>query len=252
MLDHVAIHVGDPQRAVRAGTRHYRTAPTVLAGKEIVPLLALGPVCLEAGTLYGQHLVLNQIVKRLANEGVRFVGRPEQPIVAIDRPAASGSKPARLMKVVIPFLRRARRKHLRTPGADQMPDRLRRRDVRVSRQVAIVDDIVPKRVGVLGAEPIAPCVAVASELCGARFRSELPRVGAEAKVTAPDREPLSGSPASDFGAAAVTGVVPAVGTVHPTVEPPPKAVDAELLVAFMKSLDQHLANVGPAVPVGIA
>jgi hypothetical protein len=36
MLDHVAIHIGDPQRSIGAGADHDGAAPAVFAGEEVV------------------------------------------------------------------------------------------------------------------------------------------------------------------------------------------------------------------------
>ena len=70
VLDHVAIHVHDPQRAIGSGARHHGAAPAVFAGEKLARFLARRAVRGEAHARIVDDIVLHEIVERLAREGV--------------------------------------------------------------------------------------------------------------------------------------------------------------------------------------
>ena len=72
MLDHVSVHVDDPQRSIGSRSYHHRTTPTVFAGEEVGPRLGGIATELEAHVVFSNQVVLHQIVKGLACERVLF------------------------------------------------------------------------------------------------------------------------------------------------------------------------------------
>ena len=76
MLDHVAIHVGNPQRAIRPGTGEHRATPSIRRCEEIL-LPVVGAFPLEGHNAVPQHGTLNDVVKRFAGEGMRHVATSE-------------------------------------------------------------------------------------------------------------------------------------------------------------------------------
>src|SRR3954468_18864953 len=56
----------------------------------------------------------------------------------------------------------------------------------------------------------------------------------------------------DFRGRAITAVVAADGAVNPIVEAPAQSINAKLLIAFEKSAEENLTNIGATVAIGIA
>ena len=83
--------------------------------------------------------------------------------------------------------------------------------VRIAAGVAVIEGVVPDRVGVVAAEPAAPVVAIAPVLCLAGQRLEAAFCG---EIAAAETEDLAGFGGGDFPAAV------AVGEVEPTVGAP--------------------------------
>ena len=75
VLDHVAVNVHDPESAVGTGARHDRAAPAIFAGEKVRALLSARTPCGEGHAVLRDDIALNEIVKRLAREGVHFVAR---------------------------------------------------------------------------------------------------------------------------------------------------------------------------------
>ena len=84
MLDHVAVHVDDPEGSVRPRPRHDRPTPAIFRGKEIQVILGFRPFGGETFSIALEDHTLHQVVKRLAGESINIVVR-EEVIVPVDR-----------------------------------------------------------------------------------------------------------------------------------------------------------------------
>ncbi len=87
MLNHVAVHVGKPQCAVRTGAGENRAAPPISRRKKI-PLTIVGALTAEADSILPDHRALDDVVKRLASERMCHSAAAEQDRVPINRRAA--------------------------------------------------------------------------------------------------------------------------------------------------------------------
>ena len=235
VFDHVAVHVGDPHRAVRTGAHHDRSAPAVLAGEEIE--LPAHPLAAEAHPVLVQSDPLHEVVEGFADEGG---GVGAQPFVAVDRAAASRGVAPLVVEAMVAFLRLAGGMDRRLRGREHHDPPVRRGEVGVAAQIVVGQDIVPERTGVLRAEPVAPVVAVAPELRRPGGGFQLAGVGPETEVAAADLDVDARAVRGEHGALGIVGVVPAGSDVDPAVEPPAQAVGAELLVALAEPGDEFL------------
>src|SRR5687767_3286844 len=115
----------------------------------------------------------------------------------------------------------------------------------------ILERVVPHRVAVVAAEPVAPVVPLAAELRLARLSVNLARVGANPQVAAVDVD-LGSYSLSLWERAGVRvqrrqrpdhPPAVAIPDIQPIIEPPPQAVHAVLLVPFAEALVKDLPHV---------
>src|SRR5262249_49919523 len=69
MLDDLAIHVRDPETAVRPGLDHRGPEPVVARSEKLRLLLARRPATAKRHSLRRHNLAMNQVVDRLADKG---------------------------------------------------------------------------------------------------------------------------------------------------------------------------------------
>jgi hypothetical protein len=91
-----------------------------------------------------------------------------------------------LLEIVVAFLRRAGGIDGRIRAAGELDAAVAGGEVGVAAEVVLREDVVPERVGVLRAEPVAPVVAIAAELGGAALGFDLAGIEADAEVAAAD------------------------------------------------------------------
>src|SRR5689334_20560877 len=105
MLDDVAIHIDHPQRPIRPGSRHHGPKPLILRGKKFALLFLCCAGRGERCTGWLENKMMNEVVDRLADEGVLGSIAPEEQIVAIDRHAAGAGEMIDVLEGVKPLLR---------------------------------------------------------------------------------------------------------------------------------------------------
>ena len=146
-----------------------------------------------------------------------------------------------------------RREDFRIARETELFLRVGRGVVRISADVMIAEHVMPKRVAVLDAEPVAPVIAIAAKLRGAGLRFEKMLIRSNAKIAAAECDSLSRGGRFDLSADAVTGVVSSACAVDPVIDAPPKAVDPELLVAFIETGEEHFrTSARPSLSVSSA
>ena len=84
MFDHVAIHVDDPQRPVGPRSGHHRATPAVFAGKEVSLRFGWIATKSKAHAFVNDQVVLDQIVKRFAGEGMLIHSTIEHHLISIN------------------------------------------------------------------------------------------------------------------------------------------------------------------------
>ena len=156
MLDHVAVHVDDPEGSVRPGACHDRPAPAIFRGKEIQVILGFRPFGGETFSIALEDHTLHQVVKGLAGESINVFVR-EEVIVPVDRGRTSAGEATGLIEVVKAFLGWSGGKDERvTFGQDA--SRIRRSEIRIPGKVAMFQYVVPERKAILDTEPISPVI----------------------------------------------------------------------------------------------
>ena len=103
MLDHIAVHVDDPEGSVRPGAGHDRPAPAIFRGKEIQFILGFRPFGGETSAVRPHDKVLHQVVKGFAGEGMSVVVL-EEVLVPVDRGGTSAGEATGLIEAVEAFL----------------------------------------------------------------------------------------------------------------------------------------------------
>lgn len=131
---------------------------------------------------------MDEVVKRLAGEGVNLVAREEE-VIPIDHGGAGARETSGVVETVKAFLRRGGLEDGWVP-CEELATGIRGGEVGVAGEVALFENVVPDREAILDAEPIAPVVAGAAELrrAGDWFEESLP--GLHAKVEAAEVEGL--------------------------------------------------------------
>src|SRR5687767_3497706 len=104
---------------------------------------------------------------------------------------------------------------------------------------------MPKRIGVVAAEPVIPLVAASAELSLTRLSFHFVLVRTNAQIAATDWQLRACLHGFDFSAAVT------VGDVEPIVDSPTESVGAMLLIPRDETGEQLFLFVGPPVPVGI-
>ena len=248
MVDAAARHVDHPDRPVRSGVSIRWAEPDVAGDEKFRLLLVERPFAVEGDSVGRKDLAVQHVENRVAHEQIASIGGAEQ-VVAVDHQAAQRGPKARL-----PFRQRWRRL---TPVAEHTADRVdvsigrdvqpsrRRCEMGIAAEVMIGQHIVPAGLGVVQTEPVPPVVPIAAVLRGTGLRIHQPFVHTDAKVASVDVRYLTGLYRSDFSA------TPAVGHVHPVVQPPARMIDEQLRVADIEPGKQGLPKIGPAIAVGI-
>ena len=98
---------------------------------------------------------------------------------------------------------------------------------------------------------MSPRVAVASKLRRSRFDLHFAGQWMKTKVAAPDRQASPLPMREDLNLCAVSGMMPAVRTIHPTVQAPTQTVDAQLLIALIKTRKPDLTSIGATIAGGV-
>ncbi len=150
-----------------------------------------------------------------------------------------------------PFLRRLVGEHPRVARRADLPARVGIGDVRIAAKVARRQNVVPERVAVVHAEPVAPVVTHAAVLRRPGRGFNPARVGIEPKVATANHDRLAADPGADVVGPTVTDGDRTGRTMDAVVQPPVQAVDAKLMVALKKSLKQCPPHVRPAVAVRV-
>ena len=103
VLDHVAIHVDDPEGSVGSGARHDGAGPAVFGGEEVRFVIGSGTLGSETVAVTFQDDVLDEIVKWFAGKGVHgFV--VEEKVIAIDHGRTGAGVAAGVVETVESFL----------------------------------------------------------------------------------------------------------------------------------------------------
>ena len=189
-------------------------APTIARRKELRGSLVVGAATLERHAVAFDDLAMDQIVNRLADEGVA-VEFFSQEVIAIDRQTTGRREAVRLVEVVESGERATRGKDF--GGTRRNGNRMRqfrRREIWIAAHIAIAQDVVPGRIGVVAAEPIAGIVTAAAVLRAARLGVDLtgPRVVTE--IAALNVDDLPSARRTNLAVAI------AVGEIEPVIEPP--------------------------------
>ena len=99
VLDHKAIHVHDVERAIGSGAGHDGSAPAVFAGEKIALFFSRGATEAVGHAVFDDDVVLHQIMKRLAGEGIHLAFAAwEEEFIAIDHAAARRGEMAGVFK----------------------------------------------------------------------------------------------------------------------------------------------------------
>ena len=78
VLDDKAVHVNNPQRAVRSGPRLHRAEPVVLRGEKLVLLFVRRAIAPEGNARRFEHEPMHQVVHRLTDECIAVIVRSQQ------------------------------------------------------------------------------------------------------------------------------------------------------------------------------
>src|SRR5882672_10236666 len=108
MLQHLAIHVRDVERAVRAGLEHDGTEPIVGRSEELAVRLIRSAVAGEGDAVWLQYFAMDDVMHRVADEDARRKVRAEQ-VVAIRHGTVAAGDVVELLRIVEPLSRAARR-----------------------------------------------------------------------------------------------------------------------------------------------
>ena len=73
VFDHVAVHVDDPERAIRSGARHDGAAPAVFGSEEVEGAAEAVVGGDEADAGFGDDVSLDEVVEGFAGEGLHRV-----------------------------------------------------------------------------------------------------------------------------------------------------------------------------------
>ena len=154
MFDHVAVHVGDPQSAVRAGGDENRSKPVVARRQKIAILFIHRAATAKGRAVPAHHGSRDQIVDGFARKRVARKSRIKQ-VASINNRAAGRRKPVGRVKIVEAFQRAADWKHGRISGNFRnLAARIGRRHVRIAAEVPIVEREVKHGAAVVAANQL--------------------------------------------------------------------------------------------------
>ena len=186
MFDHKAVHIDDPQGAIRSRPRLHGPKPVVFRGEKFALLLVRGAITAECDTVRLENEPVDEVVDRFADKRIA-VKIGAQQIIAIDGQAAGRSRAPGRVGIVEPFQYPAGGKELIRIGIGWHEDpRGRRREERIAAKSLIGQGIMPEQRAVVAPEPVAPVVARAPLLREARGRLEVASVGVHPEIAAAD------------------------------------------------------------------
>ena len=246
VLDDHAIHVDDPQRAVGTVLDVDRPRPVVGRRIKLRVQLARRAEAGKRGPQRFENPPRQQVVHRLAHEGVAPILLAEQ-VVPIDQRAARRRDAVRAFRMVETPERAADRIEVVRIFLRHHHDGFRRRDERVAADVAILQRRVEQQLAVLVGKIVAPVVAGTSLLrAAAALQLEQVTIGIHAEVADAQLHFQT-----RFVGAMNRAAEQPVGSMNPVVEPVAQAVHAGLPVAGIEAGEDHFADVGLAVAVGV-
>ncbi len=148
---------------------------------------------------------MNQIMDRFADKTVANELLPKHP-VSINHSAASRCKSIVTMRFVESFESFADWKNDRWPGRfGYGAFGERSGQVRIAREHVIAKYIVPHRIAVVAAEPVAPAISIAPELSVSRRKLHFAGVGADSQIVMTDVQFLACLDGDDFPVAVTVG-----------------------------------------------
>ncbi len=264
MLDRLAVHVQDGERAVRRVREVHRPEPVVARGQEFDT--RIGPGRLEDRAVLGERLAVDQVAADVADEGVAVVLRRVGG-APVDRDARGRREEAGRDQL----RRRQSLHHVRVgrslAGPDDSPG-LGRADPEDRPRAAFDRDVgqhgprrvervpvhglggkhdLPDVVAVIADEPVAPVVEAMAELAAARDRLEVRPVGPEAEVAAAEGHGLR----VGLGQVADLAAIAPARPVDPAVGAPDQAVHEPLHVLGAEAGEELAPDVGHAVAVEV-
>ena len=253
MLDRSTIHVGDVERAVRAGREIDRAKPVVARGQELAAFIhhARG----KGRTHRRQPVPMHEVAGGIAHENIAVVIH-RQRVTPINLNAARGAEEARV----------------RIGGGEIVADRIdpRRRvpvfqevvhhalghvlhglgecEVRVALEESRRQHRVLNVYAVHADEAVAPVVEGLPKLSAPVHRLDLKRERIEPRVGAD----LYGRPVGMRGRSNLPGARQAAGQVDPAIRSERRMRHAQLRrVAGVETGQHHALHIGPAVAVGV-
>src|SRR5262249_25676055 len=160
-------------------------------------LLIDGPGATERHSRWRDHLAVDEVVDRFADEQAAREARAEE-LVAVDDRAARRREPPRGTGIVEARQHAAEREHWSRPRHRRhLWAHLRRREVRVAAEVVVGQDVVPHWHAVVAAEPVVEIIAAAAVLRLTSGSVDVAGVRADAEVAAGDVDDLAGLERSD-------------------------------------------------------
>ena len=195
---------------------------------------------------------------RLSRQSIPVKLRP-QPDVPIDHCTTGRCEPIRRAKVVVPVKRRAARKHRgRTWHRRHLLSNARQTRMRIPLHITLLQTILPDRIRVVIAEPVAEIIPLTPKLRrpGDTLRSIRVRLNSEIPTTQQHRctrrTTATGIryPRYRSQTRHQTSAV-AIRQIQPTVQPPPQTIHSVLLIAFHKSRVQRLPQISHPITIPI-
>ena len=245
MLKDEAVHVGDIQRTVGAHPQGRGPEPVIGAGQEFGTLLAGGPLAVQGAAPGAEHLLMDDVVDRFANEDRVRVGRPEQVIAVRSGTAPTGHMIQRPRLVGPDQGRGGREGPGRIFALGQHLAHPLHRHLRISAEIMLRQGHLPQPGGVVVAEPVTPIIATTAELGLGRDGLHLAGVRIHPQIASANGQGLAGLE-TFHGPAAI-----AVGEVKPAVETPFESIEAVLLIALGEAREEHASHIGTPVAIGV-
>src|SRR5688572_17621501 len=113
---------------------------------------------------------MNEVMEWFAGESLDSIAFGKEQCVTVDHSGAAGGEVSALFEAVEALFCSADRIDFGIERHHDLLDGIGGRDMRISAQVFLLQDVMPERATVLAAEPAAPIVAVSSELRGTGLR----------------------------------------------------------------------------------
>ena len=234
VLDHVSIHVDDPQRSIGSGSDHHRPTPAVLAGEKIGLRTQHVMPCLETDSVLTDHIVLDEVMKRLTGKCVLLGPTFEQIVIAVNQRRTRRCESTGLAETVVSLLQFAGGIHRRVGRCHYLMLRVWRSIMGIPSDVLVRENIMPQRVTVLDAKPTPPIIADPAVLRGTTQRIQETGIRTEAKIPTANAVFNACFQRSDLAVFAVAAMMTPTGTVNPIIKSPPQSVDSKLLISLQE------------------